>query len=152
VNSLLDVDSKSEVAFSLVALGHASTLPPQPPAKVSPLDLETSSLSRREVDYPLMREIHAPSSLHSSEEVAAWRCRTPPTSLAPPGGTVVQLQPLSDSEMPRDPIEQVILRRGSTRKFAQSSIMVEQLSTLLDRATRGIPADFLDPMGSQLNN
>jgi SagB-type dehydrogenase family enzyme len=54
--------------------------------------------------------------------------------------------------MPRDPIEQVILRRGSSRKFAHSSITLKQLSTLLDRATRGIPADFLDPMGSQLNH
>jgi SagB-type dehydrogenase family enzyme len=54
--------------------------------------------------------------------------------------------------MPRDPIEQVILRRGSSRKFAHSSITFEQLSTLLDRATRGIPADFLDPLGSLLNH
>jgi SagB-type dehydrogenase family enzyme len=54
--------------------------------------------------------------------------------------------------MSRDSIEQVILRRGSTRKFAQSSISLEQLSTLLHGATRGVPADFLDPMGSQLNN
>jgi SagB-type dehydrogenase family enzyme len=27
-----------------------------------------------------------------------------------------------------------------------------QLSTILDRATRGVPADFLNPMGSQLNS
>src|SRR5262245_44391925 len=42
VNGLLDVDSKREVGFSLVALGYTSTLPPQTPEKVSPLDLETS--------------------------------------------------------------------------------------------------------------
>jgi SagB-type dehydrogenase family enzyme len=152
VNGLLDVDSKREVAFSLVALGHTSALPPQPPAKVSPLNLETIPLSQREVDYPLMREIHAASSLQLSEDVAAWRGHTPPSGLPPPSGAVVQLQPLSDSEMSRDSIEQVILRRGSTRKFAQSSISLEQLSTLLHGATRGVPADFLDPMGSQLNN
>ena len=54
--------------------------------------------------------------------------------------------------MPRDPIEQVILRRGSTRKFARSPITLPQLSTMLDRATRGVPADFLDPPGAQLNH
>src|SRR5260370_9945178 len=27
-----------------------------------------------------------------------------------------------------------------------------QLSTMLDRATRGVPADFLDPPGAQLNH
>jgi len=54
--------------------------------------------------------------------------------------------------MPRDPIEQVILRRGSSRKFLRTPISLAQLSTMLDRTTRGIPADFLDPMGSQLND
>jgi SagB-type dehydrogenase family enzyme len=54
--------------------------------------------------------------------------------------------------MPRDPIEQVILRRGSSRQFARTPIGLTQLSTMLDRATRGIPADFLNPFGSQLNH
>ena len=64
---------------------------------------------------------------------------------------MAQLHPLSDAEIPRDPIEQVILRRGSTRRFARTAITPAQLSTMLDRATRGVPADFLDPAGSQLN-
>src|SRR5260370_33607287 len=54
--------------------------------------------------------------------------------------------------MPRATIEQVILRRGSARKFAQVPIGLPQLSTMLDRATHGIPADFLDPQGTQLND
>jgi SagB-type dehydrogenase family enzyme len=69
-----------------------------------------------------------------------------------PARQVVQLQPLSDDEMPRDPVEQVILRRGSARKFARTPVSLPQLSTILDRATRGVPADFLDPMGTQLNH
>src|SRR4029077_20524999 len=70
----------------------------------------------------------------------------------PPTGPFVQLTPLSDAEMPGDPIEQVILRRGSSRQFARTPISLKQLSTMLDRATRGIPADFLNPFGSQLNH
>jgi SagB-type dehydrogenase family enzyme len=46
----------------------------------------------------------------------------------------------------------VIQRRGSTRKFARSPITLAQLSTMLDRATRGVPADSLDPPGAQLND
>ncbi len=152
VNRLLDVDPQREVAFSLVPLGYASALPGQPPANIVPLGLETVPLSRHEIDYPLMREMHAASSLRSSEEVAAWRGSTPLTYFPPPAGPVVQLQPLSDAEMPRDPIEQVILRRGSSRRFARTPITLAQLSTMLDRATRGVPADFLDPQGSQLNH
>jgi SagB-type dehydrogenase family enzyme len=152
VNRLLDVDPQREVAFSLVPLGHSAALPPQSPVNVAPLGLETIPLSRREIDYPLMREMHVASSLHSPEEVAPWRGGTPITHFPPPAEAVVQLQPLSDAEIPRDPIEQVILRRGSSRKFAHTPITLTQLSTMLDRATRGVPADFLDPVGSQLNH
>ena len=152
VNRLLDVDPQREVAFSLVPLGYASAPPAHPPASIDPLGLETVPLSRHEIDYPLMREMHAASSLVSSEEVARWRGGTPLTSFPPPTGGVVKLQPLSDEAMPRDPIEQVILRRGSSRRFARTPITLTQLSTMLDRATRGVPADFLDPAGSQLNH
>jgi len=152
VNRLLDVDTQREVPFSLVALGHAADLPPQAPAEMLPLRLETVPLSQRDVDYPLMREMHAASSLDSKEEVEAWRGRTPVADFPPPAGPIILLKPLSDAEIPRDPIEQVIHRRGSTRKFARSLITLAQLSTMLDRATRGVPADFLDPSGAQLND
>jgi SagB-type dehydrogenase family enzyme len=157
VNRLLGVDSEREVAFSLVALGHSSHLPRPVPAAITELHLETVPPSRREIDYPAMREMHATSSLRSQDEVAAWRGNTPKTEFPPPTGPIVPLQLFSDAEMARDPIEQVILRRGSTRQFAQVPISLAQLSTTLDRATRGIPADFLSsqglvPQGTQLND
>jgi SagB-type dehydrogenase family enzyme len=52
---------------------------------------------------------------------------------------------LSDAESPRDPIEQVIRRRGSSRRFARRPITLAEIATVLDRTTSGIPADFLDP-------
>ena len=179
VNRLLDVDSEREVAFSLVAVGHDSGLSAQIAspssarnrelADLPPLGLETVPLSRHEIDYPLMREMDAASSLDSAEEVAAWRGPAPSSSKSSgvanspqPAGPVVQLQPLPDAEMPCDPIEQVILRRGSSRQFARTPIGLRQLSTILDRATRGVPADFLvsnflvsyseAPFGTQLND
>ncbi|MBI2363604.1 MAG: SagB/ThcOx family dehydrogenase [Deltaproteobacteria bacterium] len=48
-------------------------------------------------------------------------------------------------------MEEVVIRRGSTRQFARESITFAQLSTMLDRATRGIPADFLNS-GESLND
>ena len=151
VTRLLDVDSEREVAFSMVALGHAPETAPQSPSKFSPLQLETVPVSGNEIDYPAMREIHAASSLRSANEVATWRGSAPLTKLQPTGPSV-PLRPLLDAEMPRDPIEQVILRRGSARKFAQLPISLPQLATMLDRTTRGIPADFLGPQGAQLND
>jgi SagB-type dehydrogenase family enzyme len=47
----------------------------------------------------------------------------------------------------------VILRRASTRTFDKTaSVTLAQLSTTLECATRGLPADFLEPLGSQLND
>jgi SagB-type dehydrogenase family enzyme len=167
VNVLLDVDPEREVVFSMVALGYTPGVPFQTPPRVSrrisALGLETVPLSCNEIDYPLMREMHAASSLHSPKEVATWRedserasllpgNESPPVFHPPIARSLVALQHLSDAEMPRDPIEQVILRRGSSRKFFQTAISLAQLSTILNRATRGIPADFLNPSGSQLNH
>ena len=152
VNRLLAVDAEREVAFSLVALGQVAALARQLPSELAALHLESVPLSRNETVYPAMREIHAASSLRSAEEVATWRGNAPLAKLPAPTGPIVPLHPYSDAEMPRDPIEQVILRRGSARKFAQVPIGLPQLSTMLDRATRGIPADFLDPQGTHLND
>jgi len=65
----------------------------------------------------------------------------------------VRLQPPPEEEQPKDTIEQVILRRGSTRAFEKTaSITLAQLSTILDCATRGLQADFLKPPGEHLND
>jgi SagB-type dehydrogenase family enzyme len=159
VNRLLDVDAEREVAFSLVALGHVATSTQQsaqqfPFARPSlaPLHLETVPLSHNETAYPAMPEMHAASSLYSAAEVASWRGKTPENELPPPTRQIAPLHPASDAEIPRDPIEQVILRRGSARKFAQVPIELSQLSTILDRATRGLAADFLEPLGVLLND
>ena len=152
VNRLVGVDSQREVAFSLVAIGDGAAVPPAAPGEIAPLRFETVPLSQREVDYPLMREMHAASSFESAEKVKAWRGHTPVTDFPSATAPTASLQPLSDAEVPRDSIEQVIQRRGSTRKFARTPISLAQLSTMLDRATRGVPADFLDPAGAQLND
>src|SRR5258707_7188439 len=88
VNRLLDVDPQREVAFSLVALGHAGALPPPPPEKISFLHLETVPLSQRETDYPLMREMHAASSLASPGEAESWRGHTPTANTSPRAGPI----------------------------------------------------------------
>jgi SagB-type dehydrogenase family enzyme len=155
VNELLSLDHEREAPLSLVALGHtpavASSLP------VEPLVLETVPLSKNEVDYPAMRMMHDASSLESEEEVVAWRegAKQEGTKLKDENGKearVFSLQPLSDHEIHQDTIEEVIQRRGSTREFSRQSISFAQLSTMLDRATRGVPTDFLNQSEDSLND
>ena len=152
VNRLLDLDPKREVAFSLVPIGYAAELPPAPPEGIRPLKLEIVPLSKREVDYPAMRAMHEASSLYSESEVADWRRERLTRKLPAVQGACVSLESHGDEEISRKPISEVILRRGSTRKFARVPISFAQLSTILDRATRGIPADFLHPPGASLND
>ena len=151
VNELLDLGTNREVAFSLVSLGHTKALPAAPPP-IEKLDLPVVPYSTEEVDYPSMRKIHEASSFASPSEIAAWRGKAPAGEMPPAKDTTTALLPLSDSKLPSDTIEQVIARRGSTRQFSRDPITFPQLSTMLDRATRGIPADFLAPFGSHLND
>ena len=150
INELLSLDTKREVAFSLIALGHQQSTPSSPPP-ISPLNLPIVPYSKEEVDYPAMRKMHEASSLDSASEVASVRGQTPSHDFPPPKGSTTSLQPPTDS-IPADTIEKVISRRGSTRQFSRQSITLAQLSLILHRATREIPADFLEPPGSHLND
>jgi len=149
VNRLLDLDTQREAAISLVALGRTSQPPPAAPP-VDPLRLPTVPLSRTEVDYPAIRAMHAASSLTSGAEAAAWRAapRAAHTEQAPPPELRLQkepLQPLEPEDLPGEPIEAVVRRRGSARRFARAPITLAPLSTMLERASGAIPMDCLDP-------
>ena len=153
VNRLLDLDTRREVSLCLVPIGRTSESSLPAPREAPALGLETIPLSQHEVEYPAMLEMHDASSLESVEEVNQWRAKPPVLPSSALAGEAVRLPRLPEEEQPKDTIEQVILRRGSTRTFDKAaSITLAQLSTILDCATRGLPADFLEPPGAQLND
>jgi SagB-type dehydrogenase family enzyme len=153
VNRLLDLATRREVSLCLVPIGRTSGSSLPAPKEAPELGLETIPLSRSEVDYPAMLQMHEASSLESEEEVRQWREQAPMLPSSASAGEEVHLQPPPEEEQSKDTIEQVILRRGSTRRFDKTaSITLGQLSSILDRATRGLPADFLEPRGTQLND
>lgn len=147
--SLLGLDETREAALSIVPIGRVGQ-PPPPSPPVEPLHLETTPLSAEEVDYPIMRETHAASSLRTVDEVRDWRGtvagRTGPSTST----RRIALRPPPDDQQPADPLEDVIQRRGSTRRFDRRAPWTfEQFSTALVQATRPIPADFHDPRPGQ---
>jgi SagB-type dehydrogenase family enzyme len=143
VNRLLDLDDQREVALQLAPLGYSSGSPAPPAPEVARLGLEVAPYSRREVDYPAMREMHAASSLDSPEEARDLWGNPPPLSRPETQGQLFPLACLVQGELPTDTIEEVIQRRGSSRRFRRAAITYPQLSTMLERATRGVAADFL---------
>lgn len=154
INRLLDLDPKQEVAFSMVAVGHETQLrtkSKQPCQKFKPLEWQPTATPNCEINYPLMQQMHASSSLHSFEEVRAWRMGMGTFNMAPPLDCTLELRPPPSMGMAQESIEQVILRRGSCRQFSREPVTFGSLSTLLDRTTRGVPADFVGSPGAQLN-
>ncbi len=129
VNQLLSLDTAKEVAVSLVALGWDQRPIPAAPALPTSLPLETAPLSKYEVDYPLIREMHAASSL-AATEVASWRGETPKPQKPAPSGQIFPLAPLPETKRSADATDVVILRRGSARRFARASISFAQLSAV----------------------
>jgi len=151
VNALLDLDTDREVSLALVPLGRTGRLAPVEVREVAPLSFETAPLSRFETEYPAIRAMHAASSLEAGTEASAWRGAGPPGDPAAGTGESSRLAPIPGGVLPRDSVTDVILRRGSTRRFARTPLDLAQLSTVLEQTTRGIPADFLEPPGATLS-
>ena len=151
INALLDLDDQREVALQLVPLGRVpGHIPPSTP-EFPVLNLEVAPYSRREVDYPPMQAMHAASSLDSAPEVTPLWGEPPPLPNPQPQGQPFPLDLISESEVAADTIEQVVRRRGSSRRFRRAPISYRQLSTILDCSTRGMPADFLTSPENTLN-
>ena len=102
VNALVDLDTRREVVFSLVPIGHTASTPPASP-EIPPLSLPIVPYSTTEVDYPAMRKMHEASSLDSANEAATWRCVIGMPAAASPAiaevmpGTTVQAMPAAAS-------------------------------------------------------
>ncbi len=143
VNHLLGLDVEHEAALGLVALGRTTSPPPPAPASAAEAIFhETLPLSRREVHYPEIVTAHRAGMLDDASEVAAWR-KELPSSVTPPDEAQTPLP--AGAVVQAEPIETVILRRGSARRFEREPIGLPELATILRAATRGIPADFLAP-------
>jgi SagB-type dehydrogenase family enzyme len=145
INKLLALDNPREAPLSMIALGNGLAPALSAPA-VEEIKFETEPLSRFEVDYPAMRAMHEASSLESKDDVIAWRNDAETAAReersAAAGARIFPLQSIDAQDLPQDSIEQVILRRGSSRAFARVPITFAELSTMLGRATCGVDSDF----------
>ncbi|HEV8253660.1 MAG TPA: SagB/ThcOx family dehydrogenase [Vicinamibacteria bacterium] len=146
VNELLGLEVKREVSLALVPVGNVERAAAEA-APLPPLRYEVEPYSKREVDYPEMRRLHAASSLAGPEEVAAWRAAAEPPPEREARPVTGRFFPLAESArevLPADTLEDVILRRGSARRFARGAAWTfDQLSKALFRALQPIPSDVL---------
>ena len=150
VNDLLGVDGWREATVALCAIGRADQPPPASPT-LEPLDYPTRAISPREVEFPVIGMLHDASSL-TSGSAAAWREKPLRRTPATPSGPTTELLPLTTKDLPEIRIEEVILKRRSTRHYdTETQIPFSAFSTLLDRSSRGFSADCLDSAASPLH-
>ena len=154
IDHLLGLDPDKEAALCFVPLGRSAAATAPSGEALPALDFATRPLSAHEVDYPPIREMHAASSLENGAEARSWR--EGETGSVEPGETDGNLNAIRDlpldiappASLPEASVEEVIVRRGSPRRFSHDAITLTQLSNALHYATRGVAQD-VDPDGSR---
>ncbi len=151
VNNLLRLEQEKEAAVVLAPIGSTtgSTLSrgaDQPhlrpnsesvPVLNSPRILP---ISKREIEHPEIWKLHKASNLMSKEELMQW-LRARDKKMQSKLHSSDHSQTVTQERLGN--LGDVILRRGSTRRFNRSVISKNQLSTILYSSTRGIPLEIL---------
>lgn len=147
VNNLLRLEQRREAAVVLAPIGSAfskAAVPPNSRPNFESVPVLNSPrilpISKRETEHPEIWKLHEASSLINREELMHWLRagdKKTPSKLHSKDYSQVQTQEMLGN------LGDVILRRGSTRRFAHSAISKSQLSTILYSSTRGTPLEVL---------
>jgi SagB-type dehydrogenase family enzyme len=150
VNRLLLLDDNREAAVAMAAIGVGLSKNPvvSERKEIASLPLpDVLPLSKKgEEDYPEIWKIHQASYLSYIEDVKRWvNCGTKFKKLDPNKSILdpIQLEHPESKSSSQPSLGEVILLRGSSRRFVRSPISFRQLSTILETSTRGVPLDFL---------
>ena len=151
VNDLLGLQDGKEATILLSPVGQKTPRSTDRPAKkIDPIHPKIQSLSNEETEYGAIWEAHHASFLKERDEVDRWTSLR--LALAPSEGTTYPVFPLAPpmTEAGKSgTLGEVILQRGSTRRFARSPITFAHLSTVLRTSTGPILRDYL-PGGDNL--
>src|SRR5215203_7258051 len=162
VNRLLALEGEKEASIAMVAIGTGSDKvltheeidsKEQIITDMPTTTLKVRPLSRKEVHFPEIWKLHQHSKLFSKEEVKEWTksgleqafdsasFREDSVST---DEHILNRQPLSREYESSNisSIGEVILRRGSSRRFNRTALPFSILSSILYNSTIGIPMDF----------
>jgi SagB-type dehydrogenase family enzyme len=153
VAKLLGVDPEWEAPLELVAVGEGDAVTSTPDTSaLDPIDPPTEPLDSTPEEYPLIPQAWRASTLADGEAVQAWRRRgeRPVDGRGPGEGDRVALDPVGPETASSRPLHNTVHRRGSCRSYDPEAISFRKWSTVLDRATRGVPMDVRDEGGPPL--
>ena len=165
VNNLLCLEDQQEAAVVMAAIGIGLSKDPQPKEdkqipylpipKIRPISKESK------IEYPEIWRVNQYSKLLNKEEVKNWinSINNNNSSVADAyKQSSVQTKILGKQSLLREQhhsssgptLGEVILRRGSSRRFSRSPISHSVLSTILHSSTIGIPMDIFREDGYSL--
>ena len=163
VSRLLCLEDQREAPVAMAAIGvglskitlpkHDEEIPYLPIPKVRPLS------KKGEIEYPEIWRLNDASKLFSKEEVKEWINNNNNPSVIPSHkqssavAQTVDKQTLLREQYNSSSVAslgEVILRRGSSRRFARSSVSFPILSTILHSSTMGVPLDIFKEDGDSL--
>jgi SagB-type dehydrogenase family enzyme len=134
VAGLVGADGRDELPIALVTLGDHSWSPPAEGALES-VRLTAAPFGPRVVRFPLLEAAHAAGTF-GSDDVEGWRAAGGEVSTPAPA----QVEPPAIAGAGHR-VEEVILRRGSTREFRRERAGWELLDWALPAAALAVPTD-----------
>ncbi|HEX9269880.1 MAG TPA: SagB family peptide dehydrogenase [Candidatus Limnocylindria bacterium] len=144
VGELVGADGVDEVTALVVALGPADGPPPAaPPLRPLPNGLLADDPKR----FRLITEAQHAGDLASAADVTAWRAAATRDALGAAAGVAPQLVPHAELGL-----EEVVRRRGSTRRFRRAMAPASALSWALAAAARAVVTDFVAPGRSWIDH
>jgi SagB-type dehydrogenase family enzyme len=151
VSGLLGLGQPEEYPLAVVTVAAptaAQATAGPPPEPISP---RTRPLSRSPRSYPLGAAAQGAGELPSAEAVSAWRNQASRLQ-AQPATRTHAADEAGQAHAATDTIETVILRRGSTRRFARHPIPRGALGWAMTAATQPVPGDFVPPQATLLEH
>ena len=139
VDGIVGIDGRSEFALAMVALGSGEA---PPAADVSSLDLQVAPMSVRPQSDPIIERARAAVALGSEEGVAGFRDTKASGRLEERTARPVEV-PVDEAGLSDDSLEEVVGRRGSSRRLARQPFPAGEYAFLLDQALGGLPRDWL---------
>ncbi len=144
VASLAGIDGIDEVPLALVHLGPGKSSLPSPDA-TTPIHARAEPVARNVLRFPLVTEAQSGSSLRE-DDVDSWQAAA--SEVARPAPHRVEPPAPRDRA---DRVEDVILRRGSTRVFRLETAPLALLAWGMAAAARAAPFDS-SPAGTLLEH
>jgi SagB-type dehydrogenase family enzyme len=151
VAGLVGIGEPEEYPLALVTIEAPAVAKPTDSPPLGPISPRTWPLSRSPRSYPLLTAAQRAGELADAVAVSAWRnqaSRLP----AQPATRSLSVGDAGQARAATDTIEAVILRRGSTRRFARAPLPRGTLHWAMATATRPVPGDFIPPRATLLEH